>query len=72
MLTPVWNLVLGSGEINGIYGKLASEKVHSPGRVLADRSVLYKYVNPNIVVVTTLAYDHINKSMFFCLSWMRH
>ena len=30
-----------------------TEHVHSQGRVLGDRSVLYKYLNPNLVVVTT-------------------
>lgn len=30
-----------------------SEHVHSQGRVLGDRSVLYKYLNPNLVVVVT-------------------
>ena len=29
------------------------EHVHSQGRVLGDRSVLYKYLNPNIIMVTT-------------------
>ncbi|XP_071519116.1 ER membrane protein complex subunit 1 [Panulirus ornatus] len=61
-LTEVWTVSLGGGPITGVYGKLASEKVHSPGRVLADRSVLYKYVNPNLAVVTTQGYDHVNKN----------
>ncbi|KAK7083530.1 DUF1620 superfamily [Halocaridina rubra] len=61
-LTEVWKVSLGGGPITGIYGKLASEKVHSPGRVLADRSVLYKYVNPNLAVVITQGYDHITKN----------
>ena len=30
-----------------------SEHVHSQGVVLGDRSVLYKYINPNLMVVTT-------------------
>lgn len=30
-----------------------AEQVHSQGRVLGDRSVLYKYLNPNLVVVIT-------------------
>ena len=30
-----------------------TEHVHSLGRVLGDRSVLYKYTNPNLVVVVT-------------------
>ncbi|XP_047502304.1 ER membrane protein complex subunit 1-like [Penaeus chinensis] len=61
-LTEVWTVSLGGGPITGVYGKLASEKVHSPGRVLADRSVLYKYVNPNLAVVTTQGYDHVTKN----------
>ncbi|XP_076040041.1 ER membrane protein complex subunit 1 [Oratosquilla oratoria] len=61
-LTKVWTTALGGGEITGIYNKPAGEKVHSPGRVLADRSVLYKYINPNLAVVTTQGYDHINKN----------
>ena len=31
---------------------LVTEHVHSQGRVLGDRSVLYKYLNPNIILVT--------------------
>lgn len=30
---------------------VVSEHVHSQGRVLGDRSVLYKYINPNLAVV---------------------
>ena len=30
-----------------------SEHTYSQGRVLGDRSVLYKYLNPNVVVITT-------------------
>ena len=33
------------------------EHVHSQGRVLGDRSVLYKYLNPNMVVVVTEGQD---------------
>ncbi|XP_050691412.1 ER membrane protein complex subunit 1-like [Eriocheir sinensis] len=61
-LSEIWTVSLGGGPITGVHGKLVSEKVHSPGRVLADRSVLYKYVNPNLAVVTTQGYDHINKN----------
>ncbi|KAK3852368.1 hypothetical protein Pcinc_041045 [Petrolisthes cinctipes] len=63
VLREVWRVCVGGGGIvTGVYGKLAWEKVHSPGRVLADRSVLYKYVNPNLAVVTTQGYDHLNKN----------
>lgn len=40
------------------------EHVHSQGRVLSDRSVLYKYINPNMVAILTLAPDTTHKSMF--------
>lgn len=37
------------------------EHVHSQGRVLNDRSVLYKYTNPNLVAVVTQGFDNIYK-----------
>ena len=33
--------------------KLHREHVHSLGKVQADRDVLYKYVNPNLVAIIT-------------------
>lgn len=40
-------------KITNIAAKSAHEHIHSQGRVLGDRSVLYKYLNPNVVVVIT-------------------
>ncbi|XP_053379517.1 ER membrane protein complex subunit 1-like [Mercenaria mercenaria] len=40
-------------KITNIVAKSAHEHIYSQGRVLGDRSVLYKYLNPNVVVVTT-------------------
>ena len=37
------------------------EKVRSQGRVLGDRSVLYKYINPNLLAVATLETDSVQK-----------
>ncbi|KAH6936801.1 hypothetical protein HPB50_023008 [Hyalomma asiaticum] len=37
------------------------EHVHSQGRVMGDRSVLYKYLNPNLVAVVTEGTDNIHK-----------
>lgn len=34
---------------------MISEHVHSQGRVLGDRSVLYKYSNPNLVAIAALS-----------------
>ncbi|XP_075975796.1 ER membrane protein complex subunit 1-like isoform X2 [Anticarsia gemmatalis] len=39
------------------------ERVHSPGRVLPDRSVLYKYINPNLVLFVTEGPDALHKDV---------
>lgn len=60
----VWQLQLCSSsdsveeEIVSIVSRHPEEKVFSQGRVLADRSVLYKYLNPNMVVVATAGTNH--------------
>uniref|UniRef100_A0A670J8L1 ER membrane protein complex subunit 1 n=1 Tax=Podarcis muralis TaxID=64176 RepID=A0A670J8L1_PODMU len=40
-----------------IKGKRANEHVHSQGRVMGDRSVLYKSLNPNLLAVVTESTD---------------
>ncbi|CAJ0963357.1 unnamed protein product, partial [Mesorhabditis belari] len=37
-----------------ISGKPSTQRTHSQGRVMVDRSVLYKYVNPNLVAIALL------------------
>ncbi|XP_077559498.1 ER membrane protein complex subunit 1 [Haemaphysalis longicornis] len=37
------------------------EHVHSQGRVMGDRSVLYKYLNPNLVAIVTEGTDSVHK-----------
>jgi hypothetical protein len=34
------------------------DRVHSAGIVLGDRSVLYKYANPNLIAVVTEGIDY--------------
>ncbi|XP_058467728.1 ER membrane protein complex subunit 1 isoform X2 [Malaya genurostris] len=62
---PTWVVNLGGPglgqKIISIEGKNPIEHVHSQGRVLADRSVLYKYINPNLVAVATHGPDNIHK-----------
>lgn len=62
---PTWTVNLGGGEkgqkIVAIEGKNPIEHVHSQGRVLSDRSVLYKYINPNLIAVATHGPDNIHK-----------
>lgn len=50
-----------------------TEHVHSQGIVLEDRSVLYKYLNPNLVAVVAEGEDNQQKSIFaafYCSRWM--
>ncbi|XP_066599406.1 ER membrane protein complex subunit 1 isoform X2 [Prorops nasuta] len=51
----VWELVLSpkNQRITQVVAKNPIERVHSQGRVLSDRSVLYKYINPNLVAIVT-------------------
>lgn len=59
-----WSLVIpvSSGcsdcsSLLSVYFKRQNEVVHSMGRVLGDRNVLYKYLNPNLAVVVTESED---------------
>ena len=38
-----------------VASKRIGEHVHSLGKVLGDRNVLYKYLNPNLIMVGTVA-----------------
>ncbi|XP_011184855.2 ER membrane protein complex subunit 1 isoform X2 [Zeugodacus cucurbitae] len=62
---PIWNVRLGGHnndhQLVAVAGKNPLEHVHSQGRVLLDRSVLYKYINPNLVAVVTQANDPTHK-----------
>lgn len=60
----VWELVLSpkSQKISQVVSKNPLERVHSQGRVLGDRSVLYKYINPNLVAIVTEGVGSVYKS----------
>ena len=70
---PIWNVRLGghgdAHRIIAISAKNPIENVHSQGRVLADRSVLYKYINPNLVAVVTQGIDPIFKCKFYFINF---
>ncbi|XP_071805651.1 ER membrane protein complex subunit 1-like [Asterias amurensis] len=59
----VWNVRLPAADkgIIVLEDKKDTEHVHSQGRVLGDRSVLYKYLNPNMVAVVTEGQDATSK-----------
>lgn len=65
--TETWRINLGgldnSQKIIQIASKNPNEHVHSQGRVLNDRSVLYKYINPNLVAIVTQGTDNVYKCM---------
>ncbi|XP_019633907.1 PREDICTED: ER membrane protein complex subunit 1-like isoform X2 [Branchiostoma belcheri] len=54
-LSQAWHLSLPipSQRIVSVVPRRANEHVHSQGRVLSDRSVMYKYLNPNLLAVMT-------------------
>ncbi|KAF2184145.1 DUF1620-domain-containing protein [Zopfia rhizophila CBS 207.26] len=52
---PVWGFAPPNGErIVGFTARPIKDPVASIGKVLGDRRVLYKYLNPNLVVVTAV------------------
>ncbi|OQE24863.1 hypothetical protein PENFLA_c009G06445 [Penicillium flavigenum] len=53
--TPVWEFVPPSGErVVDATARPAHDPVASIGKVLGNRSVLYKYLNPNLALVTAV------------------
>jgi len=62
-LVPVWNMVSPGDRIISITSRKQDEVVHSAGRVLADRSVLFKYMNPNLALVMAEGLDSQSKTL---------
>lgn len=60
-LTPTWEIKFHPSKLVSVNSKHPHERVHSQGRVLPDRSVYYKYVNPNLISVATISDDPIHK-----------
>ncbi|XP_045463624.1 ER membrane protein complex subunit 1 [Harmonia axyridis] len=58
-----WNFLLGSSKLLATSVRPTGERVHSQGRVLPDRSVYYKYVNPNMIAVATVTDDPVHKQV---------
>ncbi|KPJ13164.1 Uncharacterized protein KIAA0090-like [Papilio machaon] len=60
----IWSLDLGSGGHRIVVSAArTAQRTHSPGRALADRSVLYKYNNPNLVLFITEGPDPVHKDV---------
>ena len=60
-LTLVWSLLTPCTRVLHVRTR-QQEKVHSAGRVLEDRSVLFKYMNPNLTLVLTERQDSAGKT----------
>jgi hypothetical protein len=56
-LPELWKVSLEDETIAAIGSKLPNDRIHSHGKVLGDRSVLYKYLNPNLIGVVTTGQD---------------
>jgi len=51
-LLTVWSMLSPPGmKLQALRSREQAETVHSAGRVLADRSVLFKYMNPNLALL---------------------
>jgi len=61
-LTPVWSLASPGATITAVRTRQLEEKVHSAGRVMDDRSVLFKYMNPNLGLVMAEGRDSASKT----------
>nr|XP_061802495.1 ER membrane protein complex subunit 1-like [Nerophis lumbriciformis] len=62
----IWEVVVPTEvqKIVSVKGKRPNEHVHSQGRVMGDRSVLYKYLNPNLLAVVSESTDSHQERSF--------
>jgi len=58
---PIWSFSSAGAKIIHMLAKPTEEVVHSQGRVMADRSVLFKYINPNLAFVLAEGQDSSGK-----------
>ena len=64
-LYPVWSVNIPTDQkIIKVSGKRKDEVVNSVGRVLGDHTVLYKYLNPNLVSVMSVHGEGVKGSLF--------
>lgn len=56
-LAELWKVRIEGESVQAIASIQAHDKIHSHGKVLGDRSVLYKYLNPSLIGVVTSGED---------------
>ena len=65
VLIPVWSVKIPTDQnIVQLSSKRSDEVVNSVGRVLGDHTVLYKYLNPNLVALMTVQGEGAKGSLF--------
>lgn len=71
VMEVTWSLKIpGDQKIIAVEGKSPFEKVDSMGRPLANRSVIYKYLNPNLVALVTCSRDSDNGDTSSVTMWL--
>ncbi|KAJ3067945.1 DUF1620 super [Podochytrium sp. JEL0797] len=64
----LWTLTLPPGELIASFAaKDRHEPISSLGRVLGNRSVLYKYLNPNLLALATIRATHATSTLYVYL-----
>ena len=56
-MPELWRINIEDETISAVAALASHDRIHSHGKVLGDRSVLYKYLNPNLIGVVTTGMD---------------
>jgi len=56
-LAELWKVKIEGEKVQAIASVQVHDRIHSHGKVLGDRSVLYKYLNPNLIGAITTGED---------------
>ncbi|KAJ9662615.1 hypothetical protein H2198_001287 [Neophaeococcomyces mojaviensis] len=62
-ITQTWSFKPKNARVISITSRPAHDPIASIGKVLGDRSVLYKYVSPNLALLTTLSTTTLKESL---------
>lgn len=62
-ITQTWSFKPTNAEVISITGRSAHDPIASIGKVLGDRSVLYKYISPNLAVLSAVSTSEATKSL---------
>ncbi|KAI8895892.1 hypothetical protein BC833DRAFT_599659 [Globomyces pollinis-pini] len=66
-ITSTWSFILPPGEVIASISQTDTTNIASIGRVLGTRSVLYKYLNPNLLAIATLKETESSSTVYVYL-----